>query len=91
MESLSETALRIYLCSSILVMIISALITITIANLLGFHLYLTLNKTTTYEYILKRRKKNSQVKKQDTLEEIYEPYLNNSRKHSQLPNEEEKY
>ncbi|CAG9320957.1 unnamed protein product [Blepharisma stoltei] len=78
-----------YLVAVCFMVVVSGLVAIANAQLIGFHTWLMLKKLTTYEYILSKRKakkyevvevtvNNSKVVMEEIpLEEIFEPYIDN--------------
>lgn len=85
-QNLDEDAKLLYMTSVIVILIISALVSVTISNLFGFHIYLQVKHITTYEYILERRKRKHVGSRQDTLQEIYEPYVENNQAKGNISN-----
>ena len=70
--------------------ILSTIVCIFNGQLISFHIFLAFKKITTYEYILKKRKKDNAYKistlkiinekeeiEEVPLEEVFEPYINN--------------
>lgn len=81
---------EVYVSLIVLIEILSALVGVSVVQLLGFHIFLAFKGITTYEYILSKRKKSDAYKvaaikivddkeviEEVPLEEVYEPYVDN--------------
>jgi hypothetical protein len=61
--------------------VVSAFCVVSNGILIAFHVYLSFEKKTTYEFIVERRKKN-RVAVEEDIKKYYEPYVDNSRSES---------
>lgn len=91
---------EVYVFFLFLMEVMSSLAALTNGQLITFHLYLAFKKKTTYEFILQRRKRKDQYKistikvisaneavEEVPLEEVYEPYVENSQYKQEVVNE----